>query len=114
MFPTDTTQRQGSVTFGEALGSREGEPLTLGKPSPCAHCGDVAAPHQSCTPKGRTMLAYYPSDTCCQDRAREIINLNQTWARKYRASNLKGDHEEAMELEERNREITRIMRARGL
>ena len=66
------------------------------------------------TPSGRPYLAHYPSDTCCQGRANEVRGFNQAYAVKYRAQGGKINVEEADDLDARNREITRIMRAKGL
>ena len=88
--------------------------LTFGTPAPCQHCGDITPPHEMTTPSGRPYLAHYPSDTCCRTRALEVQRFNHAYAVKYRTWGGQTNIQEADELDARNREITRIMRVRGL
>jgi len=95
------------------LTAHDEDTLQFGSPSPCAHCGDVARAREMTTPSGRPYLAHYPSDTCCQDRARDVYGYNRTYAIRYRAQGGKTNIEEAESLDERNREIARVMRTKG-
>lgn len=93
--------------------------LIFGHPTPCQHCGHVAEPRETHTDTGTKLTAYYPSDTCCTERAREVYAANRMWAARYRnlAQQTHGFpreeyHREAKELEICNKEITAIMDSR--
>ena len=88
--------------------------LTYGRATACKHCGDTTPSHEMLTPSGRSYVAYYPSDTCCRDRALEVFRTNHAYAVKCRTQGGWTNVEEANSLDARNREITKIMRAKGL
>lgn len=88
--------------------------LTYGSANACKYCGDMAPSREMTISAGRSYVSYYPSDTCCRDRALEVFRTNHTYAVKYRAQGGRTNVEEANSLDARNRDITKIMRAKGL
>jgi hypothetical protein len=93
--------------------------LIFGHPTPCQHCGHTAEGRENYTEQGTKLTAYFPSDTCCSEHAREVYASNRMWIARYRnlAQQTHGFprdeyNREAKELEISNKEITAVMDAR--
>lgn len=72
MFPPTDAPRSGRpVTFGEALGAREGEALELNtcKAAVCAHCGAEPRLYTHTSPRGREVAIWIPREHRCPLKA---------------------------------------------
>jgi len=70
LLPTDPTRSGLPVTFGEALGAKEGEALVLNtaEAAVCYRCNAEPRLYTHTSPKGRDVAIWIPAEHKCRGR----------------------------------------------
>lgn len=74
LTPTNAARLGRPVTFGEVLGAKGNEPISLNafKTATCVYCGAEPRLCVTTSPKGREVAVWIPQERCCARKPKQL------------------------------------------